>query len=87
MPRAQPGSVLGSRRGSYTVQSVLGEGEFGAVYEAVATRRGGRPFFLVAKTVKGRGVSYMESVPIWHYRAPNPKEYQQAIDELQEIAS
>ncbi len=31
----QPGSVLTSRRGSYTVQSVLGTGEFGAVYECV----------------------------------------------------
>lgn len=59
----------------------------GAVYEAVAARKGDKPLFLVAKTVKGRGVSYMESVPIWHYRAPSPKEYQQAIDELREIAS
>ncbi|MEQ9330664.1 transketolase [Thalassobaculum sp.] len=59
----------------------------GAVYEAVAARKGDRPFFLVAKTVKGRGVSYMESVPIWHYRAPNPDEYRQALDELKEIAS
>lgn len=59
----------------------------GAVYEAVAARKGDRPFFLVAKTVKGRGVSYMESVPIWHYRAPNPDEYRQAQDELKEIAS
>ena len=59
----------------------------GAVYQAVAARKGDRPFFLVAKTVKGRGVSYMESVPIWHYRAPNPDEYRQALDELKEIAS
>ena len=53
----------------------------------MAARKGDRPFFLVAKTVKGRGVSYMESVPIWHYRAPNPDEYRQALDELKEIAS
>lgn len=59
----------------------------GAVHEAVVGRRGDRPFFLVAKTVKGRGVSYMESVPVWHYRAPNPQEYQQALDELREVAS
>jgi len=59
----------------------------GAVYDAVAARKGGKPLFLVAKTVKGRGVSYMESVPIWHYRAPNPQEYKQAVDELKEIAS
>lgn len=59
----------------------------GAVFDAIAARKGDRPFFLVARTVKGRGVSYMESVPIWHYRAPNPDEYRQAVDELKEIAS
>lgn len=59
----------------------------GAVYDTVAARKGDKPFFVIAKTIKGRGVSYMESVPIWHYRAPNPTEYQQAIDELKEIAS
>ena len=38
---------------------------------------------LVAKTVKGKGVSYMENVPIWHYRAPSKDEYFRAIDELE----
>ena len=37
---------------------------------------------LVAKTTKGKGVSYMENVPIWHYRSPNKEEYQQAIDRI-----
>lgn len=58
-----------------------------AVVEAVQGRRGGRPFFLVGRTVKGRGVSYMEQVPIWHYRSPNPDEYRRAVDELREVAS
>ena len=31
-----------------------------------------------AKTIKGKGVSYMENVPIWHYRSPNKEEYEQA---------
>ena len=38
---------------------------------------------LVAKTTKGKGVSYMENVPIWHYRSPTPDEYRRAIDELE----
>ena len=38
---------------------------------------------LVAKTTKGRGVSYMENVPIWHYRSPTADEYRRAIDELE----
>src|SRR5262249_22236104 len=55
-----------------------------AVYDAVVNRRGDRPFMAVARTVKGKGVSYMENVPIWHYRSPNPQEYQQALRELSE---
>jgi transketolase len=53
------------------------------IFEAVSGRQGGRPFMLIAKTVKGKGVSYMENVPIWHYRAPNKDEYHQAIAELE----
>jgi transketolase len=53
-----------------------------AVFEAVVGRKGGRPFMVVAKTTKGKGISYMENVPIWHYRSPNKQEYQQAIVEL-----
>jgi transketolase len=55
----------------------------GAIFEAVTGRQGGRPFMVVAKTVKGKGVSYMENVPIWHYRAPSKEEYHRAIDELE----
>jgi transketolase len=58
-----------------------------AVFDAVTARRGKQPFFLVGKTVKGRGVSYMEHVPIWHYRSPSKEEYQKALAELGEIAS
>ena len=54
------------------------------VYSAVATRSGERPFLVVGKTVKGKGVSYMEHVPIWHYRSPNAEEYRQALSELGE---
>jgi transketolase len=59
----------------------------GAFYDAVTGREGGKPFIVVAKTVKGRGVQFMENVPIWHYRAPNPDEYQLATASLVEISS
>lgn len=58
-----------------------------AMYEAVTTREAHKPMVVVCKTVKGRGVGYMENVPIWHYRAPNNEEYQQAIKELGEVYS
>jgi transketolase len=58
-----------------------------AIYDAVANRRADRPMLVVCRTIKGKGVSYMENVPIWHYRSPNPQEYKQAIDALTEVSS
>jgi transketolase len=58
----------------------------GAMLRAVTSRKGGRPFFLAGRTIKGRGVSYMENVPIWHYRSPSKEEYRQALAELAEVA-
>lgn len=59
----------------------------GAVYAAIRARSMDKPFMLIANTVKGKGVSFMENTPIWHYRSPNPEEYKQALFELQEVKS
>jgi transketolase len=42
----------------------------------------GRPTAIVAHTVKGKGVSFMEDDNNWHYRVPNDDEFQQALREL-----
>jgi transketolase len=42
----------------------------------------GRPVALIAQTVKGKGVSFMENDPRWHGVAPKPKEGIQAIREI-----
>jgi transketolase len=55
-----------------------------AICAAVAGRKGDRPMMVVCKTTKGRGISYMENVPIWHYRSPSPDEYKQALKELEQ---
>ena len=55
-----------------------------AMLHAVLGRRGGRQLLVVCRTVKGKGVSYMENVPIWHYRSPNKEEYLQGLNELAE---
>lgn len=58
-----------------------------AIYHAVTSRKGDKPFMVVAKTTKGKGISYMENVPIWHYRSPSKKEYEQGLIELEKAAS
>lgn len=41
-----------------------------------------RPSCIIAHTVKGKGVSFMENELLWHYRSPNDKEFQAALAEL-----
>lgn len=50
----------------------------------VAKNVKGRPTCIIAKTVKGKGVSFMEDKAGWHGKAPNKEEYLQAIKELEE---
>lgn len=42
----------------------------------------GKPTAIIAKTIKGRGVSFMENVADWHGKAPKEEEYNQAMEEL-----
>jgi len=41
-----------------------------------------RPSCLIAHTVKGKGVSFMENKLLWHYRAPDVEELRVALEEL-----
>lgn len=41
-----------------------------------------KPMIIIAKTVKGSGVSFMESNNLYHYKAPSEDEYQKALKEL-----
>lgn len=49
---------------------------------ALLTRRKGQPTLVVANTIKGKGVSFMENDPIWHYRMPNEQELPILMKEL-----
>ena len=42
----------------------------------------GKPVAIIAKTIKGKGVSYMENQVGWHGKAPNAEQYKTAMDEL-----
>ncbi len=43
----------------------------------------GKPMVIIAKTVKGKGVSFMEGNNLYHYKAPSDNEYQKALKELE----
>lgn len=50
--------------------------------DSALAAKNGLPKCIVGKTVKGKGVSYMENVCAWHGTAPNDEQYRQAMNEL-----
>ena len=52
------------------------------IKKALLTRQAKSPTLVIAHTIKGKGVSFMENVPIWHYRMPNEQELQILMKEL-----
>ena len=49
--------------------------------KAVSLKKG-RPVCIVASTIKGKGVSYMENEKIWHGKAPSESELKKALEEI-----
>ena len=49
---------------------------------AEAKKVKGMPVAIIAKTTKGKGVSFMENQVGWHGKAPNDEQYEQAMEEL-----
>ena len=44
----------------------------------------GRPVVIIARTTKGKGVSFMENEPYWHGNPPDDRQFEQAMAELEE---
>lgn len=51
------------------------------IFESVPFVKG-KPNLIIAHTTKGKGISFMENSPIWHYRLPNKEEMKIACKEL-----
>jgi transketolase len=43
----------------------------------------GNPLLILAHTIKGKGISFMENNILWHYRTPQGEEYEAAVKELE----
>jgi transketolase len=54
--------------------------------DSARVARDGRPTCVIANTIKGKGVSFMENNPEWHGVAPKPEQVATAIDELEAAA-
>lgn len=56
--------------------------DYNEIRRALLARQIGKPTMVIANTVKGKGVSFMENVPIWHYRMPNNEELKILFQDL-----
>ena len=66
----------------FYVQEIDGH-DFNEIINAIdKAKLSTKPNMIIAKTIKGKGVSYMENVAAWHGKAPNEDEYNIAIKEL-----
>jgi transketolase len=71
-------------RFGYSVRSVDGNsiGDLVRVFEQVPFERG-KPSLILARTTKGKGVSFIENAPAWHHHVPNEEEFALAMRELE----
>ena len=56
--------------------------DFAEIFAALDAPHNGKPKAIVAHTVKGKGVSYMENEVFWHGSAPSAEQMKQAMEEL-----
>jgi transketolase len=68
---------------NWDVRTVDGH-SFAALTDVLAYRPEGQPLAVIANTVKGRGVSFMQDVAKWHHGVPSDPEYAAALRELDE---
>lgn len=55
-----------------------------AAYDEAKAQMGqGKPIVVIADTIKGKGVSFMENTVLWHYRTARGEEYDAALKELE----
>ena len=84
---AEVGGVepLDTKFESFGFDTVIIDGhDFDAIEDAMAKAKASdKPFAIIMKTVKGKGVSFMENEVGWHGKATNAEEYKIAIAELE----
>lgn len=57
--------------------------DYNQIYDAIeSAKKADKPFAIVANTIKGKGVSFMENQVGWHGKAPNDEQLEQALKEL-----
>ena len=52
------------------------------IFESLKLQKNKKPNFIIANTIKGKGVDFMENTIAWHYKAPNKIQLEKALNQL-----
>jgi len=66
---------------NWSVKKVDGHSHFQLI-QKLKNNKSNKPQLIMANTIKGKGISFMENKLEWHYKSPNDKEFLLALDEL-----
>lgn len=76
-------SPLANKLTAFGLKAVSVDGhDLESLLKAITIKEDGKPVAIVANTVKGKGVSFMENEAAWHHGALNQKNYDKALAEL-----
>jgi transketolase len=74
---------LESKFGSFGMNVISVDGHnHGQLYDALSENNSESPTVIIANTVKGKGVSFMENNILWHYRNPGSEDLEKALKEV-----
>lgn len=76
---------LEARFKSFGFETVVADGhDFESLENAFNTEHTGKPLAVVAETIKGKGVSFMENNPEWHNKVLSEKDLEAALEDLED---
>ena len=52
------------------------------IFQSLKLQKNKKPNFIIANTIKGKGVDFMENTITWHYKAPNKIQFEKALNQL-----
>ena len=71
---------------AFNWQTVVIDGhDIEQIYDAIEKAKqntSDKPVVIIANTIKGKGVSFMENTAAWHGKAPNDEQFEKALAEL-----
>lgn len=58
--------------------------DFGEITGALTSRTPGKPTAVIANTIKGKGISFIQNQAVWHHKILSEEQYEQAVREIKE---